>query len=205
MSEASETRLEPKDLPFWRRAWAAFTTEIVGIHPRLHLYNALSSLLPARASGALRAGLLRKVGFQVGEGTDVHGVLKITGPKGILPRLVIGRGCHIEADCMLDLSETLTIGDNVTIEPGVMILTSTHELDFPKHRAGKVILNPVTIGAGAWLRARAVVLPGVKIGAGSVVEVGAVVNKDVEPNTRVGGVPAAKLAVLETKTEAHES
>jgi maltose O-acetyltransferase len=198
MNEASETRVEPKDLPFWRRAWTAVTTEVVGIHPRLHLYNALSGLLPTRASGELRAALLRKVGFQVGEGTEVRGALKITGPKGILPRLVIGRGCSIDADCMLDLSETLTIGDNVTIEPGVMILTSTHELDFPKHRAGKVVVNPVSIGPGAWLRARAVVLPGTKIGAGAVVEVGAVVNKDVEPNTRVGGIPAIKLGVLET-------
>lgn len=197
MNEETETRVEPKDLPFWRRAWAAITTEVVGIHPRLHVYNTLAGLLPVRASGELRASLLRKAGFRVGEGTRVNGALKITGPKGILPRLSIGRGCHIEADCMLDLSEQLTIGDDVTIEPGVMILTSTHELDFPKHRAGKVISNPVTIGAGAWLRARAVVLPGVKIGAGAVVEVGSVVNKDVEPNTRVGGIPAAKLGVLE--------
>jgi maltose O-acetyltransferase len=198
MNEETEARVEPKDLPFWRRAWSALTTEIVGIHPRLHLYNTLAGLLPVRASGELRASLLRKAGFQVGEGTRVNGALKITGPKGILPRLSIGRGCHIDADCMLDLSEKLTLGDNVTLEPGVMILTSTHELDFPKHRAGKVISNPVTIGAGAWLRARAVVLPGVKIGAGAVVEVGSVVNKDVEPNTRVGGIPATKLAALET-------
>lgn len=196
--EESQGRIEPKDQPFWRRFWAAVTTEVVGIHPRLHLYNKLSSLLPSRASGDLRAALLRKVGFQVGEGTEVNGALQITGPKGILPRLRIGRDCTIDADCMLDLSEVLTIEDRVTVEPGVMILTSTHELDFPKHRAGKVIVNPVTIGAGAWLRARCVILPGVKIGAGAVVEVGAVVNKDVEANTRVGGVPAVKLGVLES-------
>ena len=197
MNDATRTRVEPKDQPFWRRFWAALTTEIVGIHPRLHAYNILASLLPLRASGDLRAGLLRKLGFEVGEGTQVNGTLHITGPRGIVPRLSIGRECSIDSDCMLDLSEKLTIADRVTIEPGVMILTSTHELDFPKHRAGKVIVNPVTVGAGAWLRARAVILPGVKIGAGAVVEVGAVVNKDVEPNTRVGGVPAAKLGVLE--------
>jgi acetyltransferase-like isoleucine patch superfamily enzyme len=31
-----------------------------------------------------------------------------------------------------------------------------------------------------------------------VVEAGAVVNKDVEPNSRVGGIPAAKLETLGT-------
>jgi maltose O-acetyltransferase len=194
MSEG--TRVEPKDLPVWRRVLIALSTEVVGIHPRLHAYNLLVGLLPPRGSGELRASLLRKVGFQVGAGTRVNGQLKITGPRGLLGRLSIGEGCTIEPDCTLDLSENLTLGQRVTVDPGVMILTSTHELDFPKHRAGKVITNPVSVGDGAWLRARCVLLPGVKVGAGAIVEVGAVVNKDVEPHTRVGGIPAIKLAAL---------
>jgi len=79
-----------------------------------------------------------------------------------------------------------------------MVLTSTHELDLPEHRAGKIVTTPVSIGEGAWLRARSVILPGVKVGAGAVVEAGAVVNKDVEPNSRVSGIPAAKLETLGT-------
>ena len=197
MSNATDSRPEPPAQPLWRRAWTAVTTELVGIHPRLHLYSVAAALLPLRAAGELRAALMNRVGFDVGQGTRVNGHLKITGPRGLLPRLSVGKDCTIEPDCMLDLSEMLTIGDRVTLEPGVMILTSTHELDFPKHRAGNIITSPVTIGDGAWLRARSVILPGVKIGAGAVVEVGAVVNKDVEPNTRVGGVPAVKLGVLD--------
>jgi maltose O-acetyltransferase len=199
VTDEPEARVEPKQLPVWRRALIAAATEVVGIHPRLHLYNVLASLLPSRASGELRASLLRKVGFDIGSGTKINGALKISGPKGLQPQLVIGQNCTIEGDCMLDLSEKLVIADGVTVEPGVMILTSTHELDFPKHRAGKVIVAPVSIGDGAWLRARAVILPGVRIGEGAVVEVGAVVNKDVEPNTRAGGIPAAKLGVLEAQ------
>lgn len=196
MTEASEARVEPKDQPLWRRTLTAIGTEVVGIHPRLHLYNMLSALLPPRGNGELRANLLRRLGFQVGEGTKVNGVLRISGPRGLVPRLRVGAGCTLEPECTLDLSELLTIGDRVTLEPGVMILTSTHELDFPKHRAGKVIVNPVSVGDGAWLRARSIVLPGVKIGEGAVVEVGAVVNKDVEPHTRVGGIPAVKLEAM---------
>ena len=192
----SEERVEPKHLPAWQRALIAVQTEVVGIHPRLHAYNLASALLPVRASGELRAKLLRLTGVSVGEGSQIHGPLKISGPAGLLGRLKIGQSAHVGADCVLDLSEQLTIGDRVTIEPGVMILTSTHELDFPQHRAGKVIVSPVSIGDGVWLRARSVVLPGVTIGAGAVVEVGAVVNRDVAPNTRVGGIPAAKLEVL---------
>jgi maltose O-acetyltransferase len=195
----TDARFEPKDLPFWQRAVTALRNELVGVHPRLHVYNLASSLLPGQVPGEMRAQMLRFAGFQLGEGTRVLGPIRITGERGLNERLSIGKNCSVDADCVLEVADKLTIGDGVTIEPGVMILTSTHELDFPSHRAGKLVLNPVVIGDGAWLRARAVILPGVTIGAGAVVEVGAVVNKSVEPNTRVGGSPAAKLASLEAK------
>lgn len=175
----------------------ALATEVGGVHPSLHAYNLAAKLLPTGTSGALRARLLRFVGFEVGAGTTISGVLKINGQRGLAAHLKIGADCTIEAEGVWDLSDHLTIGDRVTIEPGVMILTSTHELDFPSHRAGKQVLNPVVVGDGAWLRARCIVLPGVTIGAGAVVEAGAVVNKDVAPHTRVGGVPATTLQALQ--------
>jgi acetyltransferase-like isoleucine patch superfamily enzyme len=36
------------------------------------------------------------------------------------------------------------------------------------------------------------------VGDGAIVNPGSVVNKDVPPNTRVGGMPAVQLEVLET-------
>ena len=192
----SNRRGEPSYVPAWRRALNALQEEVVGIHPRLHAYNVAASFLPAAGAGELRARLFRLSGAQLGPGTKIHGPLKITGPADWLEHLHIGANCNLGTQCVLDLSDQLTIGDRVTLDPGVMILTSTHELDLPEHRAGPIITNPVTIGEGAWLRARSVILPGVKIGAGAVVEAGAVVNKDVEPNTRVGGIPAAKLEIL---------
>jgi len=193
----NQKRVEPKDQPLWTRLLTALDIETAGIHPRLHTYNLVAQLLPPRTAGSLRARLLRLAGFAVGAGTTINGSVKISGPRGrVFRQLRIGRDCSLGPDCILDLSDSVTIGDRVTLDPGVMILTSTHELDFPKHRAGALVLNPVVIADGAWLRARAVVLPGVKIGEGAVVEVGAVVNKDVPPHTRVGGSPAVKLEEL---------
>lgn len=195
-------REEPKDRALWLRALSALSIQFAGVHPRLHAYNVATGLLPRNSGNQLRSKLLRRLGFDVGDGTAICGPLKISGPRGIVPRLRIGRDCTIAGECSLELSESLTIGDRVTLEPGVMILTSTHELDFPQHRAGKIIASPVSIGDGAWLRARAIILPGVKIGAGAVVEAGAVVNKDVEPDTRVGGSPAVLLETLRKSNEA---
>jgi maltose O-acetyltransferase len=191
-------RVEPKDQPLWRRALTALQTEVAGVHPTLHAYNLVASLLPPRTSGSLRARLLELTGIHIGAGSTIDGSVKISGPRGRLSdNLSIGEGCSIGDGCVLDLSDKLTIGHRVTLEPGVMILTSTHELDFPAHRAGPLVLNPVSVGDGAWLRARAIILPNVKIGEGAVVEAGAVVNKDVAPHTRVGGSPAVKLGDLE--------
>jgi maltose O-acetyltransferase len=195
-------RVEPKDMPLWWRVLTAIGTEFVGIHPRLHAFNLAVSLLPRRTGGRVRADLLRALGFSVGRGTELKGPVKLSGPRGMLALLEIGEDCSIDAECMLEVSEKLRIGNRVTLEPGVMILTSTHELDFPQHRAGKIIASPVSIGDGAWLRARAIVLPGVEVGAGAVVEAGAVVNKNVEPHTRVGGMPAVKLESLRRPDEA---
>lgn len=53
--------------------------------------------------------------------------------------------------------------------------------------------NPISIGNDVWIGAHAVVLAGVTIGQGAVIAAGAVVNRDVEPYTIVGGVPARHL------------
>ncbi|HMS72434.1 MAG TPA: hypothetical protein PKB03_05320, partial [Baekduia sp.] len=48
-------------------------------------------------------------------------------------------------------------------------------------------------GDRAWVALGATVLGGVTIGEGAVVAAGAVVTKDVEPYSVVGGVPAVKI------------
>jgi acetyltransferase-like isoleucine patch superfamily enzyme len=67
-------------------------------------------------------------------------------------------------------------------------------LNIPKNRTSIEAMNiPVIIGNDVYLGDGIVVMPGVTIGDGAVVAANAVVTKDVEPYTIVGGVPAKKI------------
>jgi acetyltransferase-like isoleucine patch superfamily enzyme len=67
-------------------------------------------------------------------------------------------------------------------------------LNIPKNRTSIEVMNtPVIIGNDVYLGDGIVVMPGVTIGDGAVVAANAVVTKDVEPYTIVGGIPAKKI------------
>jgi len=180
-----------------RKLWEILQQESTGLHPRLQAFTIAQSFLPKRESGWARARLFALAGFRVGQGTRIDGCPRITGQTGLEANLVIGKNCVIGDQCVFDLSERITMGDNVTLSPGTMILTSTHEMASAQHRAGKVITSPVAIGHGAWLGARCIILPGANIGEGAVVDAGAVVNKEVLPHTRVAGIPAMQRENLQ--------
>ncbi|MBU0618845.1 hypothetical protein KKD62_01265 [Patescibacteria group bacterium] len=72
----------------------------------------------------------------------------------------------------------------------VMIFNSQHDVEAEDF---KTVVKPVEINDYVFVGPRAIVLPGVKIGRGAVVAAGAVVTKDVEPMTVVGGVPAKPI------------
>ena len=53
--------------------------------------------------------------------------------------------------------------------------------------------HKIVIGNDVWIGAGSLLLAGVRIGDGAIVAAGAVVTKDVEPYTIVGGVPAKQI------------
>ncbi|KAG5665456.1 hypothetical protein KAF25_009581 [Fusarium avenaceum] len=92
----------------------------------------------------------------------------------------------------------VTIADGVLIGPGVCICTATHPADMYSRRKiyGTSFALPICLEAECWIGARATILPGVTIGRGAMVAAGAVVGKDVAPETLVGGVPARFIRSL---------
>lgn len=50
--------------------------------------------------------------------------------------------------------------------------------------------KPIIIGHDVWIGAKVIVMDGVTIGTGAIIAAGAVVTKDVDPYSIVGGIPA---------------
>lgn len=114
--------------------------------------------------------------------------------SGIFPPMQIDMGKNVKIGKNVFINHGLTcmarggieIEDNVMIGPNVSLLTANHELD--NHMV--LLVGKVTVKKNAWIGANSTILPGVTIGENAVVAGGAVVTKDVEPNTVVGGNPA---------------
>jgi maltose O-acetyltransferase len=174
----------------WSKLRFAVADELGALRPRLLLANAAMSALPEQTLSRVRTHLMRLAGFEIGHGTAIFGAPSITGGEDVYRRLKIGEMCEINIGLVIDLGADLTIGDRVSIGHQVTIITSNHKIGPAEHRAGLRTPQPVRIEAGAWICARATILPGVTVGSGSIVSAGAVVVKDVPPNTAVAGSPA---------------
>ena len=109
----------------------------------------------------------------------------------------VGNDISINTNVYLGASEggRIIIGDDVLIGQNVVIRANNHVFlsrDVPIRGQGHSA-GTIDIGDDVWLGANVVVLPDVKIGAHAIVAAGAVVTKDVEPWTIVGGVPATVI------------
>ena len=102
--------------------------------------------------------------------------------------ITIGDNVFINAGCKFQDQGGIFIDDGALIGHGVVLATLNHDLD-PARRQ-QLHPAPIRIGKKVWIGAGAVITSGVTIGDNAVVAAGAVVNRDVEAGTIVGGVPA---------------
>lgn len=100
----------------------------------------------------------------------------------------LGKRVFINSGCKFQDQGGIFIGDDVLVGHNCMIATLNHVED-PDRRAD-MVPSPVRIGNKVWIGANVTILPSVTIGDGAILAAGAVVTKDVEPCTIVGGVPA---------------
>jgi acetyltransferase-like isoleucine patch superfamily enzyme len=129
-------------------------------------------------------------------GTDVDASTTIFPPfyTNFGRSIRLGKNVFINHACsFLDLC-SITIEDHVMIGPKVNLITENHPLD--PHDRTTVLLQPIVVKRNAWIGAAATILPGVTIGENAVVAAGAVVTRDVPPNSIVAGIPAKVVKTL---------
>lgn len=108
--------------------------------------------------------------------------------------IIIGNGSFINQQCII--RPNVTIGNNVSIGQRVNIISDSHEIGISEKRAGKPIFQPIVIKDGCWIGANSTILGNVTIGEGTIIAAGSVVNKNCEPNSLYGGVPAKFIKKL---------
>ena len=158
----------------------------------LFLYYFLLSKMPdsrmpaGKAFARLRAFFLKRVFPVFGEDVTIESNIFFGNGRDI----EVGDHVQINEDCWI---RNAKIGNYVMIAPKVMILNyghNTSSTEIPMMLQGTREYRQTVVCDDVWIGARCIIMPGVTIGKGAIVAAGAVVTKDVEPYSVVGGNPA---------------
>lgn len=135
---------------------------------------------------SIKVFFLKLFGAKIGHGLIIKNNVIIKFPW----KLVVGENCWLGENCWIDNLDYVTIGNNVCISQGAMLLTGNHNYriyNMPYRNA------PIIIEDGAWVGARSVVCPGVTVHKNSILSVGSVATHDMEADMMYQGVPATAI------------
>jgi acetyltransferase-like isoleucine patch superfamily enzyme len=174
----------------------------MGLDPRIHAGSGLAFGRHVRLAGAIVTGKNVTIDdfcwlageIQLGHSVFVHRNVVIRSFGGWVR---VGQGTTINSFCYLAGEGGITIGEMVSVAPGVTIVAANKRVVDPstpiKHQGA--VARGIQIEDDVWIGSRAVVLDGVRIGRGVVIGAGAVVTRSVPPYTIVAGVPARPIGV----------
>lgn len=133
-------------------------------------------------------------GAKIGKGFIIKNNVIIKSPWN----LTVGDYCWIGENVWIDNLDKITIGNNVCISQGALLINGNHDYtktNFPLRCA------PITIEDGAWIGTNATVTAGVTIAENTVLTVGSVVTHSTKSNTIYQGIPAIPIRKRIIKTK----
>lgn len=126
---------------------------------------------------------------------NLQGTFFTDSPKA---RITIGNNVGMSSTRMW-IHDSLTIGDNVKIGGGVLLIdTDCHPKDYEMRRTSNEDTKsaPINIEDDVWIGAQSIVLKGVTIGAHSIIGAGSVVTKDIPSDCIAAGNPCKVIKRL---------
>lgn len=156
-------------------------------------------LAPLRvgAGTVIGVGAVLYAGSTVGKDCFIADGAQVRERCSIGDRVIVGHAATVENDCSVGSRTRIQTGAYITahsvLEEDVFVapmVTTTNDNYMGRTEARFAKTKGVTARQGSRIGGNAVILPGVAIGEEAMVAAGSVVTRDVEPYTRVMGVPA---------------
>lgn len=132
----------------------------------------------------------------------VHPTTYLAKGSKLHPSLIVGAHGYIGPQATIPAG--VKIGKYVMIGPELLVTGSDHCFQTSGTAvifSGRPERRDLVIEDDVWIGARVIIMQGVRIGRGAIVAAGAVVTRDVEPYTLVGGVPAKPIKKRFTEEE----
>jgi putative colanic acid biosynthesis acetyltransferase WcaF len=137
-------------------------------------------------SSGMRIFLLRSFGAKVGRGVVIKPWVSVKYPWFLEIADDVWIGERVWIDCLAQV----TVGSNVCVSQGAMILCGNHDYSSVTF---DLKLGEVVIEDGVWIGAKSVVCPGVTCKKNAVLTVGSVATKTLEEDGIYQGNPAMKV------------
>lgn len=151
-----------------------------------YVLNLLIIYNPICASSRLKIFFLRLFGASIGKGVTIKPFVRIKYPWN----LHVGDHTWIGESVWIDNLTLISIGDNVCISQGAMLLCGNHNY---RKSSFDLIIGEIHIENGSWIGAKSVVCPGVSCGSHSVLSVGSIATRNLDPYSIYQGNPAIKI------------
>lgn len=134
----------------------------------------------------IKIALLKAFGAKIGKGLVIKNNVCIKFPW----KLVLGDNVWLGENCWIDNLDGVTIGSNVCISQGALLLTGNHNYTVSTFDYRNA---PIVIEDGAWIGAKAVVCPGVMVRSHAILTVGSVATKEMNAYGIYQGNPAKMI------------
>lgn len=137
-------------------------------------------------SSVLKVFILKLFGARIGKNAIIRHQVNIKYPW----LLIVGNDTWIGEKVWIDNLVLITIGCNVCLSQGAMLLTGNH--DYSKSTFD-LITGEIVLKDGVWIGAKAIVCPNILADEHSVLTAGSIATKNMEAYFVYQGNPAVKV------------